>query len=94
MNEDAIPSLEREIWEETGLKNVEWIHLVHTKAKSYAEWTHSYLVGYTGRIKDDQKVILSEEHDEYLWINPEEVYMYKLPEQRADTVKKSMNITL
>ena len=90
-NEGAISSLEREIVEETWLKNVEWIRPIHTVAKSntYDE-NHSFFVGYIWRVKGDISVVLSDEHDEYLRIDPNGIDTYTMPSHRAEVVKKSM----
>jgi len=90
MNEDTVPSLEREIVEETWLQKIQWIHPIHTKAKSYAEGTHSFLVGYVGTMESHQEVVLSHEHTEYLWIDPSDIDQYNLPEHRVATVKKTI----
>lgn len=93
LNEDAVSCLEREIVEETWLKNITWILPIHTAAKTFPDGSHSFFVWYVGMLEDDQNVIISHEHDEYLWIDPKNVDMYKLQEYRAETVRKSMNIT-
>jgi len=90
LNESAIECLEREIFEETGLQNIEGISPIYTTAKTYSDGTHSFLVGYIGRISSEQNVIISHEHTEYLWINPNDIEKYGLPEHRVATVKKSI----
>ena len=90
LNESPLECLEREITEETWLKNITWICPIHTFAKTYTDWVHIFFVGYTW-VKDDMwEVILSDEHDEYLWIDPKDVESYKLQEYRMETVKKSV----
>ena len=90
-DEDALSSLEREILEETWLKNIEWIHPIHTVAKSntYDE-NHSFFVGYIWRITGDVSVVINDEHDEYLRIDPNDIDTYTMPSHRVEVVKKSM----
>ncbi len=90
LEESALECLEREVWEETWLKDISWVHPIHTCAKSYPDGTHIFYVGYTWRLDTAWEVILSDEHDEYLWIDPKDVDQHNLPEHRKEAVKKSM----
>ena len=90
LNESPLECLEREIVEETWLENIAWILPIHTAAKTFPGDLHSFYVGYIGRLEDDQNIIISHEHCEYLWINPKDIDMYNLKEQRAETVKRSV----
>lgn len=90
LDEDAIVGLEREILEETWLKNITGIFPIHTETTIY-EGQHSFLVGYVGRLEDNQDVAISSEHTEYRRIDPTEAEKYKLKPYRANTIKKSMN---
>lgn len=88
LHETPQESLQREIQEETGLQATN-ITLIHTAAKTYDDEAHGYFVGYKGHVQEGQKVLLSFEHDAYLWIDPNDIENYKLKEYRAETVKKS-----
>lgn len=92
LNESPLECLEREIVEETWLQVI-WITLVHTATKTYSDWTHGFFVWYKWTLHSSSEVILSHEHNEYLWIDPNDADKYKLQEYRAETVRKSMNIT-
>ncbi len=86
LNESPLEGLEREIMEETWLQ-VRWIIVVHTAAKTYSEGTHSFFVWYMWFLDHSTEVVLSDEHDEYLWIDFKDVENYKLQEYRSETVK-------
>jgi len=89
LNEDAIVWLEREILEETWLQHIAGITPIHTDTTTY-EGQHSFLVWYTGRLEDDQEVVISFEHTEYRRIDPTEIENYKLKPYRIRTVKKTI----
>lgn len=90
LNESPIECLEREIIEETWLKNIIWITLIHTAAKTFPGGSHSFFVGYKWTLDSDSEVVLSDEHDEYKWIDPKNIDIYNFKEYRAETIKKSM----
>jgi len=91
LNETPLECLEREIIEETWLQ-VTWITLIHTAAKTYPDGSHSFFVWYRWVLNSlwVWEVVLSHEHDEYLWINPSDADKYHLQPYRAETVKKSI----
>ena len=90
LNETPLECLEREIIEETWLKNITWILPIHIAAKTFPDGSHSFFVWYTWILDGPWEVKLSHEHDEYLWIDPNDVDTYKLQIYRAETVKKSI----
>ncbi len=90
LNEAPIAGLEREILEETWLQNIAEILPVYTSAYINSDGQHVFIVGYAGMLQDEQIVILSHEHDEYLWIDPKDIDTYDLPDHRVMTVKKSL----
>jgi len=90
LNETPLECLEREIMEETWLKNVTWILPIHIAAKTFPDGSHSFFVWYTWTLNSVAEVILSDEHDAYVRIDPKDIDTYKLTEYRAETVKKSM----
>lgn len=92
LNETTLECLEREIMEETWLR-AKAIEPIYTHAKTYTDGIHVFFVWYRWILDSESEVVLSEEHDEYLWIDPKDTEKYKLQEYRAETVKKSMNIT-
>ncbi|MCX6824384.1 MAG: NUDIX domain-containing protein [candidate division SR1 bacterium] len=89
LNETPLECLEREIMEETGL-HITGIQPIYTYAKTYADGTHAFFIGYKGILDSSLEVILSDEHDAYVRIDPKDIDMYKLTEYRAETVKRSM----
>lgn len=90
LNESPLECLEREIAEETWLKNITWIYPIYTFAKTYEDWLHVFFVGYVGRLDDVWEIVLSDEHDEYIRIDPRDIDRYALQDYRAETVKRSM----
>lgn len=90
LNEDAMAGLEREIVEETWLR-VTWIMLVHTAAKTFPDGSHSFFVWYMWTLDSSSEIILSHEHDEYLWIDPNDIEKYNLQEYRVETVRSQWN---
>lgn len=89
LNETPIECLKREIAEETWLDDVIDIHPIHIAAKTFSDGSHSFFVWYMWMLNTDQEVVLSHEHDEYLWVDPNDVEKYTLQSYREETVKKS-----
>lgn len=72
--EDILPGLYREITEETGLTDLETIKPIRTfRYFAGPKSIDTETIGITYWVKSKStNVVLSEEHDEYKWIDPKE----------------------
>ena len=69
-DESLEAALDREVWEETSLD-------LGPATKIYTDDYTTFFVSYDW----EGKIMLSKEHDEYKWINPEEVTNYYIGEK-------------
>ena len=88
--EDPYEGAKREIKEETGLEvaNIKPVEVV-----SFFNEENDFIVmiGYKATVDINAVVTLSWEHDEYKWINPNEVDMYNLPARHMKLLKTALS---
>ncbi|MCS7097523.1 MAG: NUDIX domain-containing protein [Candidatus Methanomethyliaceae archaeon] len=73
--EDELKTALRELEEETGIKDVKIIPFFRKKAEYHYKWAGESIkkevVYFLGEI-DRENIIISEEHDGYIWMNKDE----------------------
>ncbi|WP_435196058.1 NUDIX hydrolase [Natronomonas sp. EA1] len=89
--EAPIDALHRELAEETGL-DAEIGRPVHTAIRRHERKRAKFFVYYRGRV-DDRSVALSEEHDAYRWVTPDEAEPL-LSERHATALSEALSRTL
>ena len=87
--ENVTEALRKEIFEETGLQMTTSSTLVHSESEvltsgPYKGLVYVVLVGLA-KVADD-KVRLSEEHSDYVWVNYESISEYKITDITKNTV--------
>lgn len=65
--EDWIDGLRREIFEETGIKKFEVGDILGVSV-----FGKCYGIGFHCKVVDNNKVVLSEEHEDFVWVNSKE----------------------
>lgn len=79
-------ALSRELYEETGIEQFD-IEKIMDADSYFDEATACYVATFICRIKENEKVVLSEEHDDYAWISlPSELEKYDF--WHGDIVKR------
>jgi 8-oxo-dGTP diphosphatase len=78
--ENPSKAVERELAEETGLKARDARLISAETYPSQRGTVPTLLLGYTVTVDDDE-ITLSSEHDEFVWVLPAELAVYKLPER-------------
>ncbi len=91
VDETELDGVIRETFEETGVKldKDKLIHLFIAHA-SYPDNDFDWFV-YRYDIDEMPKILLSDEHSDYVWVTPEEALKLKLIAHEVDCLKKAFN---
>ena len=88
--ESSIQALKREVKEETGL-NIEIVHPINTfeyiirKNKIIKDTTQ---INFLVKVKGYCKVKVSNEHQNFKWVQKKDLYKYKITKEIKDTILK------
>ena len=83
LDESVNDCRKRELFEETGIKDVlDWSEEINRFSFEYQDYTIVVLV-YVAKVKEDQKVIINNEHTEYKWLKfSEAIKMVKFDDDK------------
>ena len=95
--EDGFETARREIYEETGITDIEFIKDFESKIEYYFKRSdklvHKRVIFYMART-NTSKVILSSEHDAYAWKEYNEAINQLTYENAKDLLKKAKSVVL
>jgi len=93
--EDSQSGLIREIKEETGLSKIKIImpfYVFEYKIEKQEEIRDTTQINFLVKLLEDEKVRLSKEHQNFAWINKDEVKKYKLSEATKNVILKAFEL--
>jgi len=97
VGEDGFETARREIYEETGIMDIEFVKDFESKIEYYFKRSdklvHKRVIFYMART-NTRKVILSSEHDAYAWKEYNEAINQLTYENAKDLLKKAKSVVL
>lgn len=91
--EKIVEALQREVFEETGLKIQvgQPIHVDEWFPEVKGEYWHIVATFREGKVEGDESVKLSNEHDSYAWIEEKDIGSYNLMTEDVIAIKEYFN---